>query len=56
MQKRNLFLHVEHNYIFYKINDNVIEIVDIYNEREDFMWKLFGIKLRTEESKDYWGE
>ena len=50
------FLHVEHNYIFYKISDNVIEIVDIYNEREDFMWKLFGIKLRTEESKDYWGE
>lgn len=31
-------------------------ISDIYNEREDFMWKMFGIKLRTQESVDYWGE
>ena len=50
------FLHVEHNYVFYRIDRNVIYIVDIYNEREDFMWKMFGIRLRTQESIDYWGE
>lgn len=50
------FLHVEHNYVFYRIDRNIIYIVDIYNEREDFMWKMFGIRLRTQESIDYWGE
>ena len=34
----------------------IVFIADIYNEREDFMWKMFGIKLRTQESQDYWGE
>lgn len=40
-------LHVEHNYVFYRIDGNIIYIVDIYNEREDFMWKMFGSRLRT---------
>lgn len=50
------FLHVEHNYVFYRIDEEIIYISDIYNECEDFMWKMFGIKLRTQESIDYWGE
>lgn len=50
------FLHIEHYYIFYRIEDNCIFISDIYNEREDFMRKMFGINLRTQESQDYWGE
>lgn len=41
------FLHVEHNYVFYRIDGNIIYIVDIYNEREDFMWEMFGRRLRT---------
>ena len=39
-------LHVEHNYVFFRIDGNIIYIVDIYNEREDFMWKMFGSRLR----------
>ena len=35
---------------------DIVFIADIYDEREDFMSKLFGIKLRTQESQDYWGE
>jgi hypothetical protein len=50
------FLHIQYHYVFYRIDDEVIYITDIYNEREDFMWKMFGIRLRTEESIDYWGE
>lgn len=50
------YLHVVENYVFYRIDKNNIYIVDIYNEREDFMWKMFGISLRTQESIDYWGE
>lgn len=37
-------LYVQHNYVFYRIEENVIRITDIFNEREDFMWNLFGIK------------
>ena len=42
----HFLLHVEHNYVFYRIDGNIIYIVDIYNEREDFMWKMFGSRLR----------
>ena len=47
-------LYVQHNYVFYQIKADVIEIIDIYNEKEDFMWKLFGIKSDTEETENYW--
>ena len=50
------FLHIEHNYVFYRIDKEIIYVTDIYNEHEDFMWKMFGIRLRTQESLDYWGE
>lgn len=50
------FLHAEHHYIFYRISQNRLLISDIYNERENFMQKLFGISLRTQKSIDYWGE
>lgn len=49
-------LHIAYNYVFYRIDDQIIYVTDIYNEREDFMWKMFGISLRTQESIDFWGE
>ena len=50
------FLHIEQNYAFYRIENGTIYVTDIYNEREDFMWRMFRVKLRTQESIDYWGE
>ena len=49
-------LYVQHNYVFYQINADAIKITDIYNEKEDFMWKLFGIKTTMGETEDYWEE
>lgn len=49
-------LHVQHNYAFYRIEENAVRIIDIFHEREDFMWKLFGIKTTTQETEDYWRE
>ena len=46
------YLYVQHNYIFYRISNNDILIIDIFNEREDFMWKLFGIKQVVDPSED----
>ena len=49
-------IYAEKNYIFYRIGEVDIFIVNIYNEREDFMWKLFGIKTTSKETEDYWDE
>lgn len=50
------FLHVEQNYAFYRIENGTIYVTDIYNEREDFMWRMFRVNLRTQDSIDFWGE
>ena len=43
-----LCLFVSKNYVFYTISEDVIYIVNIYNEREDFMMNLFGIRIVSE--------
>ncbi len=50
------YIYAARNYIFYRIDDAQIYIVNIYDEREDFMWKLFGIKTTSQETEDYWKE
>jgi hypothetical protein len=50
------FLYVEHHFVFYRLDDKIIYVTTIYNERENFMREMFGIRLRTQESIDYWGE
>ena len=51
-----LCIFIEKNYVFYRIEPDCIYVVNIYNEREDFMMDLFGIKTTSQESEDYWGE
>lgn len=50
------YLYVAHNYLFYRIENDKIIIVEIFDEREDFMYKLFGICSISPDSIDYWGE
>lgn len=47
-------LFVSKNYIFYRIEDEYIKIINLYNEKEDFMWQLFGIDTTPQETIDYW--
>ncbi len=47
-------LFTEHNYVFYRVSEDAIYIINIYNEREDFMWKLFGINTTDSASEDFW--
>lgn len=44
------FISVSHYYIFYYQDEEVIYIVNIYDDREDFMYKLFGIRTASEET------
>lgn len=50
------YIFINHNYFIYRIELHKIIIVQMFNEKEDFMIKLFGISGRTKESIDYWGE
>lgn len=50
------YLFVSQNYVFYRIEDDCIRIVNIYHEREDFMRHLFGIDTTPQETIDYWKE
>lgn len=49
-------LFVEHNYFIYRIMDDMIMILEIFNEKEDFTYQLFGIVTTSQETIDYWGE
>ena len=49
-------LFVAKNYIFYRITDCEILIINVYNEREDFIFKLFGISSIDDDAEAYWDE
>ena len=49
-------LYAGHNYLFYRIESDKIIIVEMFDEREDFMWKLFGIDTTPKETYDYWDD
>ena len=51
-----LCIFVAKNYVFYRIEPDSIYVVNIYDEREDFMMDLFGIKTTSQDTLDYWGE
>lgn len=50
------YLYVAHNYLFYRIEDDKVIVMEIFDEREDFMYKLFGITTTSQDSIDYWDE
>ncbi len=50
------YIYVSGNYVFYRIEEKEICVINIYHEKEDFMWKLFGINTTLQETIDYWGE
>ena len=50
------YLYVSKNYVFYDLEDEHIRIINIYNEKEDFMWLLFGVDTTSQETIDYWNE
>lgn len=50
------YLYVSKNYVFYRIEAEDIRVINLYHEKEDFMWQLFGIDTTPEETIDYWEE
>ena len=50
------YIFVSGNYVFYRIEDKYIRIINLYHEKEDFMWKLFRVDATPQETIDYWNE
>ena len=50
------YIFVSKNYVFYRIEDKYIRIINLYYEKEDFMWQLFGVDTTLPETIDYWDE
>lgn len=47
-----MYIFIERNYVFYRIEGNIVQIVRVLNERQDFMQMLFGIHTSFEENED----
>lgn len=56
---------IETDYKYFVISPNIfilsvtkdkLIIKQVFNEKEDFIYKMFKIKMRSDESKRYWGE
>lgn len=50
------YLFISKNYVFYRIEDEYIRIINLYHEKEDFMRQLFGVETTSQETIDYWNE
>lgn len=44
------------NYFLYYMEENHVNVMEMYDEREDFARTLFGIVTTTQETLDYWNE
>ena len=49
-------LYVDKNYFVYSKTEKLITILKMYSNKQDFIYDLFGIEMRSEESKKYWGD
>ncbi len=50
------YLYAAKNIIFYRFDEQHIYIVNMYNEREDYMQKMFGSFARLHEDAFSWTE
>lgn len=49
-------LYVHKNYFIFSKTESTITILKMYNNKQDFIYELFGIEMRSQESIDYWDE
>ena len=49
-------LYSHKNYFLYYIEGNQVNVMEMYDEREDFARTMFGIITTTQETLDYWDE
>ena len=50
------YIYVSGNYVFYRIEEKYIRIINLYHEKEDFVWQLLGVDTTPQDTIDYWDE
>ena len=50
------YIYAHKNYFIFKTTQTQVNIIEMFNEKEDFIFKLFGVPMRSKDSMDYWGE
>ena len=50
------FIHTTKNVIFYEVGDQEIKILNMYNEREDYIIKFLGRRVKLQEKGTVWPE
>lgn len=50
------YLVVKPNYVFYRVENDIVRVIRILNEKQDFLRILFGITSISEEGDNYWGD
>lgn len=48
------YLVVKPNYIFYRIDGDIVRVIRILNDKQDFLQILFGISSVSEDGEKYW--
>lgn len=54
--ERYFIIYSHKNYFLYYIEGNVVNVMEMYDEREDFARTFFGIVMTTQETLNYWDE
>jgi len=47
-----MYIFIERNYVFYRIEGNIVKIIRVLNERQNFMRILFEIHKSSEEDEN----
>lgn len=54
--EKYFIIYSHRNYFLYYIDGEIVNVMEVYDEREDFARTLFGIITITQETLDYWKE
>ncbi len=55
-RKKYYVIYSHKNYFLYYIEDEQVNVMEMYDEREDFARTMFGIISTAQEMLDYWDE
>lgn len=50
------YLILGQNLIFYRVNEEFVEVIRLFDTRSNILFQMFGIDIRDPESEEFWGE
>ena len=50
------YVYIAHNYVFFRVSEDSIQIINIFHEHEDYMLALFGAGSMEETQDRYINE